>query len=365
MSLRVAFARNPPDAFANCRHFPTLDPKTSCPFPGWCVEVIKMIADSLHLSIDAVLVKNAVGSLDWGTLQKNGSWTGVLGYLANNTADTACLFYQSTDLRDQYFELSYPIQPVYVVKRQKTTIGSVLWNAFKPYSYVTWLAILGNTILFIFSLIQSAFFTYLYEGLLLSALIQQGEENPFKDADGLIHLIAEGKYHLVTNYRGNWYFDELDHSNSSHFAKLRAATSSNPVVVAKSVSDALDMVDQGNYIFPIQQDSLAMQMSKERCNFVYVNKDANSVVGIFTLGAIGMSFALIAFVAEIYHFWHNNVLMRKWRANAPLGGVENILAVANIHLNTSHDDRFDLLKLAEYRERIQARRHSRETSTSL
>ncbi|EYB85501.1 hypothetical protein Y032_0297g1740 [Ancylostoma ceylanicum] len=404
---------------------------------------MKMVADSLHLAIDAVVVNNAVGSLDWGTLQ---------------------------------------IQPVYVVKRQKTTIGSVLWNAFKPYSYITWLAILasfvvqllvmvfisyaevkmkrrprfrpyemawevlqlqldeksenmvfhtiaGNTILFIFSLLQSAFFTYLYEGLLLSALIQQGEENPFKDADGLIRLIAEGKYHLVTNYRGNWYFDELDHSNSSHFAKLRAATSSNPVVVAKSVSDALDMVDKGNYIFPIQQDSLAMQMSKERCNFVYVNKglpqrsahlifannslflnafntgiimqasfiqrtfhkyflagskigkipkcpatefvegskslDANSVIGIFTLGAIGMSFALVAFVAEIYHFWHKNVFMRKWRANAPLGGVENILAVANIHLNSSNEDRFDLLKLAEYRERIQERRHSRETYTSL
>ncbi|EPB75817.1 hypothetical protein ANCCEY_05111 [Ancylostoma ceylanicum] len=238
MSLRVAFARNPPDAFGNCRHFPTLDPTISCPFPGWCVEVMKMVADSLHLAIDAVVVNNAVGSLDWGTL-------------------------------------------------------------------------------------QSAFFTYLYEGLLLSALIQQGEENPFKDADGLIRLIAEGKYHLVTNYRGNWYFDELDHSNSSHFAKLRAATSSNPVV------------------------------------------HANSVIGIFTLGAIGMSFALVAFVAEIYHFWHKNVFMRKWRANAPLGGVENILAVANIHLNSSNEDRFDLLKLAEYRERIQERRHSRETYTSL
>ncbi|VDM79128.1 unnamed protein product [Strongylus vulgaris] len=147
MSIRVAFARNPPDAFSNCLHFPTLDPTFSCPFPGWCAEVMKMLADSLKLEIDTVLFDNDVGSLNWGTLQKNDSWTGVLSYLADNITDSACLFYQRTDLREQYFELSYPVtnvQPVYVVRRQKTTIGSVLWNAFKPYSYTTWLGILGK-----------------------------------------------------------------------------------------------------------------------------------------------------------------------------------------------------------------------------
>ncbi|CAJ0604077.1 unnamed protein product [Cylicocyclus nassatus] len=324
-----------------------------------------MLADSLKLDVEPVNFDNAVGSLDWGTLQ-NGSWIGVLSYLADNKSDTACLFYQRTDLREQYFELSYPItnvQPVYVVRKQKTTIGSVLWNAFKPYSYSTWLGIVGNGMLFLFALLQSAFFTYLYEGLLLSALIQQTDQNPFKDADEMIDLIAQKKYHLVTNYRGNWYFDELDHSNSSHFAKLRAATSSNPVEVTKSVSDALDLVEKGNYIYPIQEDSLAMQRSKERCNFVYVSKGlpqrsahlvfpnnsmflekfnnaiitqsqfiqrtfskyflqgfkiadipkcpatefeegskplgVQSVIGIFALGALGMSSALVAFVAEV------------------------------------------------------------------
>ncbi|KAK6747829.1 hypothetical protein RB195_000801 [Necator americanus] len=276
--------------------------------------------------------------------------------------------------------------------------------------------ILGNGALFLFSLLQSAFFVYLYEGLLLSALIQQKEENPLKDADGVINLIAEGKYRLVTNYRGNWYFDEMDNSNISHFARLRAATSSNPVVVAGSVSEALDLVEKGNYIFPIQEDSLAMQMSRERCNLVYVNRgqpqrsahlifannsqflkkfnteiimqsrfvqrtfrkyftegfklanipkcpvteyeegskslDVNSMIGIFAVGAIGMSFAFVAFVAEIYHFWHKNVLMRKWTANAPLGGVQNILAVAKIYFNTSNNDQSTVMKLAEHRQKI-------------
>ncbi|KIH51085.1 hypothetical protein ANCDUO_18831 [Ancylostoma duodenale] len=56
-------------------------------------------------------------------VNKNGSWTGVLGYLANNTADTACLFYQSTDLRDQYFELSYPVTYVSMDKPGKCGVS--------------------------------------------------------------------------------------------------------------------------------------------------------------------------------------------------------------------------------------------------
>lgn len=56
MSLRVAFARNPPDAFANCRQFPTLHPTTSCPFPGWCVEVSYFGCDGyLKWSTDHIL----------------------------------------------------------------------------------------------------------------------------------------------------------------------------------------------------------------------------------------------------------------------------------------------------------------------
>lgn len=443
----------------------------NCPFPGWCVEILKMMADSLHLSIDNVLVNNSIGSLDWGTVHENDTWSGVLGFLANGTADTACLLYQRTDVRDLFFELSYPvtnIQPIYVVRRQESSVASVLWNAFKPYSYVTWIAIIGsfllqllfmvfisyvevkaerrtrfrpyemawdvlqlqldeksenmvfhtfagNMVLFMFALLQSAFFTYLYEGLLLSALLHQVDTDPFKNADGVVKLIAAGKYHLVTNYRSNWYFDELDHSNASHFFKLRTATLNNPVVVADSVEDALDLVEEGNHIFPIQEDSLAMQMSKERCNLVYVSEglpqrsahlvfannsvfieqfnlaiimqssfiqrtfrkyflegfkiaaipkcpptefqegtkplDVNSVVGIFTLAGVGMLSAIAAFAAEIYYFWHTSVILRRWRARTALGSVQNLLEVAKFHFTSQSEDRFDIIRLADFLDR--------------
>jgi len=37
--IRVLFAHNPPEAFDNCRRFPTMNPSMECPFPGYCVEV--------------------------------------------------------------------------------------------------------------------------------------------------------------------------------------------------------------------------------------------------------------------------------------------------------------------------------------
>lgn len=38
------------------------------------------------------------------------------------------------------------------------------------------------------------------------------------------------------------------------------------------MEESLNLVENGNYIYPIQEDSIAMQMSKQRCNLVYVTK---------------------------------------------------------------------------------------------
>lgn len=88
-TIRVVFARNPPDLFDNCPQFPTLDPSGVCPFPGWTAEVnkniqhpefqiLKMVADALRLRIVPIVLNNEVGSLDWGTLRVWGRLGGQL-----------------------------------------------------------------------------------------------------------------------------------------------------------------------------------------------------------------------------------------------------------------------------------------------
>ena len=57
-TLRVLFARNPPDAFSDCRRFPTLDPSVECPFPGWCSELIRHFTQFMNYTLEAVVLDN-------------------------------------------------------------------------------------------------------------------------------------------------------------------------------------------------------------------------------------------------------------------------------------------------------------------
>uniref|UniRef100_A0AC35GIW2 Uncharacterized protein n=1 Tax=Panagrolaimus sp. PS1159 TaxID=55785 RepID=A0AC35GIW2_9BILA len=265
------------------------------------------------------------GYVDWGTYVNN-SWEGTLGYLANDSADVICLLYQFTQLRGRSFSYSYSVynvKPIYVAKRLKPNFSNSIWNAFSAFSFWIWIAMIaafvlqvfssiliskieckmnqrkffdpfdviwryvkvhmnqredfvmksfsGNLAVIIFSIAQARVMMALYQQLLLSSIIAPPNTDPFKTADDVIKLVASGEYKIITNYIGNWYFEDLAFSDSAHFRNLREAIANNPIVVADSVNDVLDYVELGGYIFPIQEDSLAMQMSKQRCGLVYVS----------------------------------------------------------------------------------------------
>ncbi|CAI5452668.1 unnamed protein product [Caenorhabditis angaria] len=325
-NLRVVFAPNPPDVYPNCPKFPTLEPDFKCPFPGYTVEILKMLADSLHWNLIPIVDQTPMGQANWGS-KVNGTWIGMLGYLANNTADTVCMTYQWTNARDRDFDYTYPInnvQPIFVARVKNESVSSVLWSAFAPFSWSVWgtlfaslifnifvlifiskiecmialrqkfrpfemvwnvvqlqlsetsnefvfYTISGNTVLFLFALLQSGLMVDLYKGLLLTSLLTSDSGTPFQNSDEMIKLIAAKKYHIASGIV-NWYFEDLQNSNASHFVKLRDAIKNNPIVHAGNVANALDLVDTGNYVYPMQQDSLAFQRSKERCDYVYISK---------------------------------------------------------------------------------------------
>ena len=81
------------------------------------------MAQYLRLRIEPHILDNKIGQLDWGInasqicqteyyirIQENGTWTGVLGRIHNRSVDTACLFFQRTQLRADYFAFSYPVR---------------------------------------------------------------------------------------------------------------------------------------------------------------------------------------------------------------------------------------------------------------
>ncbi|PAV74655.1 hypothetical protein WR25_25652 [Diploscapter pachys] len=407
IQIRVVFTRNPPDTFDNCPIFPTLSPINQCSFPGWTTEVVKMLADALHWDIEAVISPNVVGSLDWGTFQENGTWSGVLGYLENGTADTACLMYQMTG------SLILNIIVMLLITKAEHSMGKrkhfdayeTAWSVIQlqlderneDANYYT---LAGNITLFLFALLQAGLMIYLYEGLLLTSLLKQGEANPFQ-----AFLFKLKK--ISSNLGRRRYFDSLRNSNESHFVKLREATRNNPVVEVGSVDEALDYVESGPYIYPIQEDSLAMQISKQRCNLVYVSQawnemivlqqtfiqrtftkyflsgykleelpkcdtsdydvdviskplDINKTVGIFTLGALGIAISLIAFVAEIYYYWHKRIVSRRLKTKKALD-VMAIMDIARIHFTTHESyDKLDILKLIDAMEKRRSLPHINE-----
>ncbi|KAL7078307.1 hypothetical protein ACQ4LE_002698 [Meloidogyne hapla] len=333
--IKILFAKNPPDAFDECHHFPTLNPSIECPFPGWCVEIINYLTDYLKLEIEPFVLNNRIGELNWGS-HENGTWNGVLGFIQNNTVDTACLFFQRTQLRAEHFSFSYPltnVKPTYVVHSQHDEWN--IWNAFIPYSPSTWLSmgvmlILqtlfclfvaklevkigrrnqlepfqvfwkiirlqlyqpdsfdfrtagGNFAILVFTIMQCRLLLDMYQTLLLSALLQPVADNPFRDAREMVRLIGSQRFKLITNYIGNWYFEELHNSNVSHYRSLRLAITQNPIHVASTVPKALDKVLKGGYIYPIQEDSIGMQMAKERCGdgLVFVSEGMPEVSSHF------------------------------------------------------------------------------------
>lgn len=250
----------------------------------------------------------------------------------------------------------------------------------------------------VFSILQAKIMMTLYQTLLLSAILRPADTNPFKNADDMIKLIAAGEYKLITNYIGNWYFDDLANSEDEHFRKLRAAVQNNPVVIASSVAAALDLVESGGYIFPIQEDSLSMQLSKQRCGLTYVSdgtpevgayfvfqknstflRDFNrgiifqtnfidrtynkyltsgykignlprcpeeevstmeqlslmTTFGIFLIVIIGLSFSILFFVAEIYFAWQHKMVKLRLKARRAIAEPVHLMAIAQMFGDTA------------------------------
>ncbi|CAK5112168.1 unnamed protein product [Meloidogyne enterolobii] len=448
--IRILFARNPPDAFDECRHFPTLKPSVECPFPGWCVEIISYLTEYLKLKIEPFILNNQIGELNWGShvsilknflnliLKDNGTWNGVLGFIQNNTVDTACLFFQRTQLRAEHFSFSYPItnvKPTYVVHSQHDEWN--IWNAFMPYSPSTWFSmgvmlILqtlfclyvaklevrigrrnqlepfqifwkiirlqlyqpdsfdfrtagGNFAILIFTIMQCRLLLDMYQTLLLSVLLQPVADNPFRDAREMVRLIGSQRFKLITNYIGNWYFEELHNSNVSHYRSLRLAIAQNPIHIASTVPKALDKVLKGGYIYPIQEDSIGMQMAKERyfhSNFKltkenfdnnyltknlterighhckeessfssYLNHkgrwhfgingielkplDFGSMFGVMLVALLGLLLSFLAFCAEIYYNRKKKRLMFRLRMRRALAEQAHLTAAAQVFVKQS------------------------------
>ncbi|GMS95503.1 hypothetical protein PENTCL1PPCAC_17678 [Pristionchus entomophagus] len=316
--LRVLLIDNYPDANGSCLPWPTMDRTQRCPYPGWCLEILSNLVAANNISVEYI-VEPIGQNVDWGRIQPdNQTFSGLLGRIQRDEADMSCLLYQKSVVRSAHFEFSIPVSeitPSFIVREYPITLSSLLLNCLKPYQDSVWICILVGVIVqmlfwpliartekslglrketdrwgdsvwavindwlnggdqqfflysgvllrLIFSIFQVGLLPAMYTAALLFALLSPSDNSPLKSQNDALRLLSSGSYKLITD-KGMWFYQEMVASSEPLFIGLREATRNNPIVEA-SDANAINLVDQGNYIWQVQDDMSAMPLVLTSC----------------------------------------------------------------------------------------------------
>uniref|UniRef100_A0A914ECC9 Solute-binding protein family 3/N-terminal domain-containing protein n=1 Tax=Acrobeloides nanus TaxID=290746 RepID=A0A914ECC9_9BILA len=317
--LRVLFGFEPPDSSVDCRDFPHLsDPTFGCPFPGSTLEIVSMLAAFLKWEIiPSVDIPSAIGSLDYGGLQPDGSYSGMMGYITRNEVDTICTLtqYEIND-KDTPFELSYPVYNVnliYLARNVPPIWQDYLLKALVPYSTVVWVVILASLIaqvifgVFVrkveinmkleidFSPFKTLWHYVAYQTnqpvddifvyyKTSAALLKAPNMDPFHSSEEMFDLIASGRYTYVIdaiNYYSDWYKSTWNNTDLEHIRLLNEALKSNPALITNTTEEAFAYLQQGGYIVPSQDDTYEMYITQSLCDIYRFSADTPQKSSMF------------------------------------------------------------------------------------
>ncbi|GMS93127.1 hypothetical protein PENTCL1PPCAC_15302, partial [Pristionchus entomophagus] len=319
--LRVLIADNQIEANGSCPNYPKFGPSVSCPYPGWCLEVIiDVLVRSGNIPHEFVVERNESAYIDWGRLQDNGRFSGILGRVESGEVDMACLFFQKSILRMDHFDFSVAvseIRPTFIVREIPVTLWSLILNCLRPYDTAVWIGMLvtmlvwtiigrmeissglreprsngryfawdvfdelfncgdhyfyflsGKLTRLVFSVFQVGLLRGMYTALLLTALVTPTDIAPIKSQTDAVRLIQSGRYKLISD-KSKWFAQEIALSSEKMFMELREATRNNPIIDPISDEQALNLVSEGGYIYQTQIDSSAMVAVAGKCyTFVF------------------------------------------------------------------------------------------------
>ncbi|KHJ98286.1 hypothetical protein OESDEN_01726 [Oesophagostomum dentatum] len=129
--IRVGVFEHDPDAF-NCFR---LLPRYPCPKPGAEVEIIRIVMELLDWEWEIVDTENEFGVVnDFGSLQPDGNFSGVMGLLATNKIDMSGLSMRISPERMGAAHFAFPIryfQQVYIINRPpESDFRNFIFNTF-------------------------------------------------------------------------------------------------------------------------------------------------------------------------------------------------------------------------------------------
>ncbi|KAF8367526.1 hypothetical protein PRIPAC_85355 [Pristionchus pacificus] len=323
--LRILVVDSGIDANGACPNYPQFGPSPDCPYPGWCLEIIDVILRSGNISHEFVVDRNETQQLDWGRLQANGSFSGVLGRVESGEVDMACLLIQKSVMRMEHFDYSVPIsevRPTFIIREAPLTFWSLILNCLRPYDTTVWIGIVvalivqmfvwtligrtemrvgmrpqrlhgeyfawdvfeemfnggdhpfyflsGKLARLVFAVFQKGLLPAMYTALLLTALL-----TPVDSQADAARLIKSGEYKLISD-KSKWFAQDVQLSSEKIFVELREATKNNPIIDTISDAHSLALVDQGGYIFQTSNDESAFNDASVKCYTFIFSKDMPS-----------------------------------------------------------------------------------------
>uniref|UniRef100_A0A914WQG6 Ionotropic glutamate receptor L-glutamate and glycine-binding domain-containing protein n=1 Tax=Plectus sambesii TaxID=2011161 RepID=A0A914WQG6_9BILA len=128
--LRVGVFSDEPDAFGCVQKLPN----GRCKKPGIEVEILQAVMTLLGLDYEFVNITQEYNILyDYGS-DKNGTWSGMIGLLINESIDLTALTIRLTPERAQVVDFSFPLrfyQTIYLIKTPEDfNFRNFIFNAF-------------------------------------------------------------------------------------------------------------------------------------------------------------------------------------------------------------------------------------------
>ncbi|XP_031155597.1 glutamate receptor ionotropic, kainate 5 [Sander lucioperca] len=109
-------------------------------YEGFCVDMLKELADSLKFSFKIKLVDDGL----YGAPEPNGSWTGMVGELINRKADLAVAGFTITSEREKVIDFSKPFMTlgISILYRVQLSRKPGYFSFLDPFSPAVWLFML-------------------------------------------------------------------------------------------------------------------------------------------------------------------------------------------------------------------------------
>ncbi|CAD5210409.1 unnamed protein product [Bursaphelenchus okinawaensis] len=286
--LRVLFAGGLPAVNTNCYDYPVILPRTTCQFPGLLVE-------------------------------ENGTITGMLSYIYNESYDTIGLTVGVNAARKEYFEFSKPVY--YKLNVAYINMPDNKWDKYfaylQSYQYNSWFAIgialmlqclltvmlhkveeelnqasvqhtvsdsvwqiirlqlmqpeslqlssnAGKFSVVIFSLIQCTVIMGVLSSYIFSNLVRPPQPIPFKTFSQFTSLIDSGKLHWVDMGTSGSLHELIRTSNAADITEFRMALAKNPIRFGKTVKEVIKMIDvPGAVLIKFEDENLAFEVNKK------------------------------------------------------------------------------------------------------